>query len=126
MKRKVFMASGAIVVIAVAVVVVLVLQHRSPARTDRNIPASAQATVRLLVSAHGRQVLTPALNTFLPKGQLFPAGTTFTARPGSWHQAGAYANVSGTLRGPGTSPAEVEIGLVHRRGHWLVTFEANQ
>lgn len=127
MRRRLFIAIGVVVVaLASAGSVAFATHHRSVASTSRSIPAGAQAAVRLLVSARGRQALTPELNAFLPKGRLFAAGTTFTARPGSWHQAGAYANVSGVLRGPGTSPAEAEIGLVQMRGHWLVTFEAYQ
>jgi hypothetical protein len=123
--------AAAIVVLAVAVGAVLVLHHRPIARTGPSIagldiPASARASVRLLVSAHGRQALTPELNAFLPKGQLFPPGTTFTVRPGSWHQEGAYANVTGVLHIPGKSGVGAKIGLVHSRGRWLVTFEAGQ
>jgi hypothetical protein len=131
MRRGILIAVAAVVLLAGGVAAVFVV-HRGPAaRTGastagHDIPASAQASVRLLVSAHGRQALTPELDAFLPKGQLFPAGTTFTATPGSWHQGGAYANVTGMLRVPGKSPAEAEIGLVHRGGHWLVTFEARQ
>jgi hypothetical protein len=117
--------------VVAAAVTVFVLNHglrvQSGASTaSGDIPPGAQVPIRLLVSAHGRQALTPELNAFLPKGKLFPAGTTFTARPGSWHQAGGYANVSGVLRVPGKSPVNAEIGLVKRTGHWLVTFEAHQ
>lgn len=126
MKRTIVAAAGVIVTLAVAATVVFVL-HRGPAAsTARSIPAGAQSAVRLLVSAHGRQALTPELNALLPTGRLFPAGTAFTLRPGSWHQAGVYANVSGVLRVPGRSPTQDEIGFVHREGHWLVTFEAHQ
>jgi hypothetical protein len=90
------------------------------------VPPQAAAAVQLLVSARGRTALTPELNASLPPGQMFPAGTTFTVKQGSWHQAGAYANVSGTLQTPGHAPELAEIGLVHRNGLWLVTFEAVQ
>ena len=124
--KRVLVAAGAVAVIAAAVAVVLVL-HRGPAAGNgRNIPPGAQTTVSLLVSARGRQALAPGLGAFLGKGRLFPAGTTFMARPGSWHRAGPYANVSGVLRVPGKSPVEAEIGLVRRQGRWLVTFEADR
>ena len=42
---------------------------------------------------------------------------------GTRHKAGAYANVSGTLREPGRAPRRVEIGLVRRHTRWLVAFE---
>jgi len=77
-------------------------------------------------SGRRHQALTPELNALLPKGRLFPAGTMFAAKPGSWRQAGDYANVRGVLPVPGTSPADAEIGLVQRHGRWLVTFEAGQ
>lgn len=126
MKRRFLVAGGAIAVLAIAAIVVVVLRSGSSARTGRNIPVSAQTAVRLLLSARGHQALTPELNALLPKGRLFPAGATFAAKPGSWHQAGDYANVRGVLRVPGTSPADAEIGLVQRHGRWLVTFEAGQ
>jgi hypothetical protein len=131
MKRKVVLAAGAAaVLVAVAVVVVVVIMHRGAAtRTGAaggDIPASALTSVRLLVSAQGHQALTPELDASLPKGKLFPAGTTFSPAPGSWHQAGAYANVSGLLRVPGQAPGTAEIGLINRKGRWLVTFEARQ
>jgi hypothetical protein len=79
--------------------------------------------VRLLVSAAGRAALTPELNSVLRPGRLRPAGTTFAARPGSWHQAGAYANMTGALQIPGHRTGRAEIGLVRRGARWLVTFE---
>ena len=90
------------------------------------IPPQAVAAVQLLVSARGRTALTPELNASLPPGLMFPTGTTFTVKQGSWHQAGAYANVSGILQMPGGASELAEIGLVHRNGGWLVTFEAAQ
>ncbi len=116
--------------LVIAAVAVLILHSVSAARTGKttggNVPASAQASIRLLLSARGRHALTPELDEILHRGELFPAGTTFTATPGTWHQARTYANVTGMLRVPGRSPVRAEIGLVHRGGHWLVTFEASQ
>lgn len=131
MQRKILLTAGVAAVLVAAAAVVFVLYRGTTARagsstTGGDIPSSALASVRLLVSPHGRQALTPELDVFLPKGQLFPAGTTFTAASGSWHQAGAYANVTGVLRVPGQAPAAAEIGLIHRGGRWLVTFEARQ
>jgi hypothetical protein len=104
---------------------------RSAAKTERAtepgaVPPQAVAAVQLLVSARGRSALTSELNASLPPGQMFPAGTMFAIEQGSWHQAGAYANVSGTLKMPGHAPEPAEVGLVHRNGRWLVTFEAAQ
>jgi hypothetical protein len=90
------------------------------------VPPQAAVAVQLLVSARGRTALTPELSASLPTGRMFPVGTTFTVKQGSWHQAGAYANVSGTLQMPGRAPELAEIGLVHHNGRWLVTFEAAQ
>ncbi len=130
MKRGILISAGAVAVLVAAAVAVLVLRSASATRTGGtaggNIPAGARASVRLLVSAGGRRALTPELNAFLPQGQLFPAGTTFTATAGTWHQVGAYANVTGMLRVPGKSAVKAEIGLVRRAGRWLVTFEASQ
>jgi hypothetical protein len=131
MKRKILLGAGAVAVLVAAAAVVFLLHGGTPPRegsrtTGGDIPPSALASVRLLVSAHGRQALTPELDSTLPKGQLFPAGTTFGPTPGSWHRVGAYANVTGTLRVPGHAPAVAEIGLVDRGNRWLVTFEARQ
>ncbi len=87
-------------------------------------PPAAQEALRLLLSPRGRSALTPELNAVLPAGTLFPAGTSFRQARGTWHQAGAYANVTGLIREPGQAPREAEIGFVHRHNHWLVTFEA--
>jgi hypothetical protein len=130
-KRKILLATGAVAVLAAAAAVVFVLHGGTTARVGSgtargDIPSRALASVRLLVSKQGRQALTQELDAFLLKGQLFPAGTTFSPRPGSWHQVGAYANVTGMLREPGQAPAVAEIGLVDRAGRWLITFEARQ
>jgi hypothetical protein len=124
------LAATVIVVVALMVVFVLV-RHQATAGTSGtartsssgSVPPGAQAAVQLLLSPHGRSAVTPELNAVLPAGKLFPAGTTFTPIPGSWHEVGAYANVTGILRQPGRGPRKAEIGLVHRRGRWLVTFE---
>ena len=131
MKRKVLLAAGTVAVLVAAAVAVFVLHGGTATRTgsgtaEGSIPPSALASVRLLVSIHGRQALTPELDAFLPKGQLFPSGTTFIPAPGSWHQVGAYANVKGSLHVPGQASAVAEIGLVDKGGRWLVTFEAQQ
>jgi hypothetical protein len=131
--RKAMIAAGIAVVLVVAALgAVLVMRHRprpaaaaavSTASSRHSDPPGAASAVRLLVSAGGRAALTPEMNATLRPGRLFPVGTTFTARSGTWHQAGAYANVSGTLRVPGQPAASAEIGLVHRGRGWLVTFE---
>jgi hypothetical protein len=89
------------------------------------VPGGAQSAIRLLLSAQGRAALTPELSASLPQGsgRLFPVGSTFTPSTGSWHQAGGFANVTGTLREPGDAPVQAEIGFVERHGGWLVTFE---
>jgi hypothetical protein len=97
----------------------------SAARNPNGLPSGARATVGLLLSAQGRAALTPELSAALPHGnrRLFPAGSKFVPSKGSWHQAGAYANLTGTLREPGKAPVQAEIGFVDRDGKWLVTFE---
>jgi hypothetical protein len=124
-------ASVAAVVAAGLVVAVLSVRHEpasagpgaAAAPSPGAAPAGAAVAVRLLLSAGGRSALTPELNAVLPAGQLFPEGTTFTAAPGGWHRAGAYANLAGTLHEPGHLARRAEIGLVYRHGRWLVTFE---
>jgi len=140
MRSRVVIPLGIVLVAVLAVSGVLVLRHggRTPAHAGAaspsarrgravsapgSVPPAAASAVQLLVSARGRTALTPELNSVLRPGTLFPAGTTFTAKPGSWHQAGAYANVTGTLQIPGHAAERAEIGLVHRSGRWLVTFE---
>jgi hypothetical protein len=138
------MTRRSILAIAVAVIVVggvaagvLLLRHNAPhsgqptavaAHAGGGVPTGAESTVRLLLSARGRQALTPELNAALPHGgeRLFPAGSTFTPNATGWHQAGAYANLTGTLREPGKAPAKAEIGFVNRHGRWLITFEGTQ
>jgi hypothetical protein len=138
-----------VVLAAVAVVVIVVFEvllfvrhgsaddtahaatRRNAAKTERAteagaVPPQAATTVQLLMSERGRTALTPELNASLPLGRMFPAGTTFTVQQGSWHQAGAYANVSGTLQMPRRAPELAEVGLVDRNGRWLVTFEATR
>ena len=144
MGRRLGMILAAAAVVAIVVFeVILFVRHgsadrsahaatgTSAAKTESTakagkVPQQAAAAVQLLMAAGGRTALTPELNASLPPGRMFPAGTTFTIRQGSWHQAGAYANVSGTLRMPGDAPEPAEVGLVHRNGRWLVTFEAVQ
>jgi hypothetical protein len=132
MRTKVIIvgAVGALAVLAVAGM--LIVPHFSRASVStavrvasapRSAPPGAVSAVHVLVSAKGRDVLAPELNAALGPGKLFPAGTTFIVQPGSWHQAGAYANVSGTLRLPGQAPEQAEIGLMDSHGRWLVTFE---
>lgn len=135
------MRPGKVLVIAAAVIVVggsaagvLLLQHKehrrgglavAAVRQRGGVPSGAESTVRLLLSARGRQALTPELDAVLPSGsdRLFPAGSRFTPSAGSWHQAGGFANVTGSLRQPGKAPVTAEIGLVERHGRWLVSFE---
>lgn len=135
MRRRATIASAVTVAAVVAVgvlVAVLTLAHQpggkgpqAAALSVGGAPAGASAAVRLLVSERGRSVLTPELRAVLPAGRLFPAGTTFVPRPGTWHRAGEYANLTGTLREPGHRGRSAEVGLVNRHGHWLVTFEAS-
>jgi hypothetical protein len=135
MKARAMIACVAGALAAVAVAVVLAVPHLSgesahhassvrPAGADGAVPPGAVSTARMLVSASGRETLTPELSSVLPPGRLFPPGTTFTVDPGSWLQSGAYAKVTGTLRVPGKKAEQAEIGLVRRGGRWLVTFEA--
>ena len=126
-RRRVMIAVCAVTVIVLVIaVVVLVVQRRAGAGSADGAqePAAARATIGLLVSAAGRKALTPELDSVLDGGRLFPPGTTFSAEPGSWHQAGAFANVTGILRVPGRAAQVAEIGLMRRDGRWLVTFEA--
>jgi hypothetical protein len=141
-RLSMILAATAVVMIVVLEVVLFVRHgsadgtaHAAVRRSDARpvsapepgaVPPQAAAAVQLLVSTRGRTALTPELDASLSPGQMFPAGTTFAVKQGSWHQAGAYANVSGTLQMPGHAPEPAEIGLVHRNGRWLVTFEAAQ
>jgi hypothetical protein len=140
--RRLVLPGVVVVLVTVAVVVVVVFfrhdgaggraQAAAPAATGRarsagSAPAGAIAAVRQLTTgasaAEQRAAVAPALATELPPGQLFPAGTSFTPLSGSWAQSGDYAHLTGTLREPGASPAQVEIGLILSGGRWLVTFE---
>jgi hypothetical protein len=135
---KIAAGIGVMAVVAAAIAGVLAWgsagssPHRTASRSATSssagklVPPGAVSTVRLLVSAAGRRALTPELNSVTAPGLPFPAGTSFAVQPDSWHQAGAYANLTGTLRIPGHSPARAEVGLVHRGARWLVTFEGAQ
>jgi hypothetical protein len=95
-------------------------------RAGRPVPAGATATARSLVSgtqAQQRAALSPALAAVLPRGMLFPAGSTLKLDAGTWHQVGDYANAAGTLSEPGASARPVEIGFIRAGSRWLVTFE---
>lgn len=91
------------------------------------VPAGALATCQRFVSASPagqRHALVAALAARLPAGALFPAGTTLAMDPLSWHQAGKFANATGTLTVPGRAAQHVEIGFVEQAtGTWLIAFE---
>jgi hypothetical protein len=120
-----------VAVLAVGVGIIFLVRPEPKANsgavgTAKMPPHAAITTIQELTSASPavqHRALTPELNSVLSKGRLFPAGTTFTSDSGSWHQSGNYANVTGTIDQPGSPPVKVEIGLVLREGHWLVTFE---
>jgi hypothetical protein len=130
MRRRGVLIAALIAVVVLSAGAALLLRHK-PQATSRTggagtPPAAAITTIQRLTSANAatqRSVLTPELNSVLPSGRLFPVGTRFTAGPGSWHRSGVFANVTGTIHTSGHAPVRVEIGLVLRRGHWLVTFE---
>jgi hypothetical protein len=132
-RTKILAAVGAVAVLVVAGVFVWRSFLHSPQRgisataakvgPGRPVPPGAEAAVRLLASAAGRRALTPELKSLIRPGLLFPPGTTFAVQPDSWHQTGAYANLSGTLQIPKRVPVRVEVGLVRRDARWLVTFE---
>jgi hypothetical protein len=132
--RTITAVAVALVIAGAATAGFLFLHHNRPiggsaaasvASKLNSVPDEAKAVVRLLLSARGRAALTPELRAVLPhgNGRLFPAGSRFTPSTRSWHQAGAYANMTGLLREPGRAPVKAEIGLVNRHGKWLVTFE---
>jgi len=134
--RKKFLVITAVVVVVIGGLAAGLLLSRhgnsrphqlsaGAAPTPRSFPPGVQSALRLLLSAKGQTALTPELRSVLPSAnrRLFPAGSTFTPIAGTWHQAGAYANVTGTLHEPAKSPMRAEIGFADRRGRWLVTFE---
>lgn len=134
MRRRGVLISVAVVLAVLAAGAAVFLMQRSARSTHAAssqasrsaAPRSAITTIRRLTSAGAaveRAALTPELNSVLPPGRLFPAGTIFTPSPGSWHQSGTYANVTGTIREPGRPAEQAEIGLVLRHGQWFVTFE---
>lgn len=128
--RTVIALAVAMAAVAAISVLALVYQHASDGPQASALPAGAppagaSAAAQLLVSTRGRTALTPELRAALPAGRLFPAGTTFVPKPGTWHQAGAFANLTGILRERGHLARIAEVGLVDRHGHWLVTFEAS-
>ena len=136
-QRFILAIAMALIVVGVFAAGALFLRHKAlhpseptavAARTRDSVPVGAQSTVRLLLSAQGREALTPELKAALPHGglRLFPPGSTFTPRAASWHQAGAYANLTGVLREPGKAQKKVEIGFVNRHGRWLITFEGTR
>lgn len=119
-------------IIILAVVVTAVMHQGDPAGTQSGrsgaapgpVPRGAVSAVHALSLENRRVALTPALNTVLHPGRLFPRGASLRIVPGSWRRAGAYANVKAELRIPGRPRALVEVGLVQDGRHWHVTFEA--
>jgi hypothetical protein len=92
----------------------------------RPVPADAVTTAANLVTggaATQRAALSPSLAAVLPKGSLFPAGSTIALNADSWEQAGQYANATGLLTEPGKAAVPVEIGFIDTSGTWLITFE---
>lgn len=139
MRRWWLGAATAVVVIAavIAVAFVVVVHGRTSiagtaiaapgtaAHVD-SMPAAAATTCRQLVSGTATQqrgALTPELASTVPGGALFPPGSHLALDATSWHDTGAYANVTGVLSAVGQPNQHVEIGLVQRDGRWLVTFE---
>lgn len=132
-RRGVLIAVAVVLAVLAAGTTAFLLQRSAPSTQATSsqakgseTPTLAITTIRRLTSASAsaqRSALTPELNSVLPPGRLFPAGTIFTPRSDSWHQSGAYANVTGTIREPGRPAGQVEIGLVLRHGQWFVTFE---
>jgi hypothetical protein len=95
-------------------------------KPGRSVPTGATATTRNLVSgsqATQRAALAPSLAAALPKGALFPVGSTIALNADSWEQTGKYANATGVLTEPGKAAVPVEIGFIDTTGTWLVTFE---
>ena len=132
MTRARVLAIALVVAVVVGVIggVLFLLHGRSQAGRVAHsarvtAPPGALAAVRLLFAADGRKALTPELSSALSPGvkRLFPAGSRFSPAMRSWQQSGVYANVTGIVREPGMAPVRAEIGLVSRRGRWLVTFE---
>jgi hypothetical protein len=135
MRRRGVLVAAAVVLVALAAGTAAFLLQRSASGTkvtssqakgSAAAPSLAITTIRRLTSADAaveRSALTPELNSVLPPGRLFPAGTVFTPSSASWRQSGAYANATGTIREPDRSAEQVEIGLVLRHGQWFVTFE---
>ncbi len=88
MKRKILLASGAVIVLVAAAAVVFLLRGGTTAQEGSSIaggdiPSSALASVRLMVSAHGRQALTPELDATLPKGSCSQPGQSLAPRQGA-------------------------------------------
>lgn len=102
-------------------------QQQAVVRPGVAVPAAALDTARNLVTGtpdQQRAAVAPELASVLPSGTLFPSGAALTLDATGWHQAGAYANATGTLRLPGHAPQRVELGFTQQSGSWLVTFEA--
>lgn len=134
MRRRGVLISVAVVLAVLAAGTTAFLMQRSAHNTHVTssqanggaAPPLAITTIRRLTSASAaveRTALTPELNSVLPPRRLFPEGTIFAPSSGSWHQSGAYANVTGTIREPGRPAERVKIGLMLRHGQWFVTFE---
>jgi hypothetical protein len=128
-RRRLAIAVGAAVVVVVLITAIVLAVQRSagagPAAQGQE-PAGARAAVGLLLSAGGRKAVAPDMASVLGPGRLFPPGATFSAKPGTWHQVGSFANVTGILQVPGRAALLAEIGFMWRGGQWLVTFEAQK
>ena len=79
--KAILVIAAAVIVVAGSAVGVLLLRHQEQlpgrhmavaAHLGDGVPVSAESTVRLLLSARGRQALTPELNAVLPHGSSAP------------------------------------------------------
>lgn len=92
------------------------------ASTPTAMPSAVPSVLAALASSHRstvRSALVPALAKRATTA--FPPGNRLVVQPGSWHQAGAYANVRARLRGH--RHGRYEIGFVQSAsGAWQVIF----
>ena len=87
-------------------------------------PSSAVIAAERLAKpgAVARAALAPALADVLPSGAPVPSGSRLTLGLNSWRQEAGFAHVAGTLHLADGHLAQVTVGYVRVKAHWLITY----
>jgi hypothetical protein len=91
----------------------------------RPAPRAAKSLTKHLIAGTGelsRGALTRAAATIVPHGAALPAGSHLRLDSQTWRQTGRFANSAAVLMMPHKPAQHVEVGFMHTRSGWRVTF----